>query len=310
MSIIISNKLFRFTSALTLSSVLLLTILLSVMPEYFTAGAKNAISICLTSVVPALFLFILLTKIIVSSGFSYLLSKPFGRIFNLLTGLPPFCAGIYLFSFLSGYPAGVIAAAEAYKNGNLTKSDAEHLIAISNNTGPALPVLLIGAELLGNKRAGAAIYLIQIISAFTVAFIFRVRNNKKYEPVYPKTHTDVMRAVTASVDGSMRALASLCAYVIAFSAVNDALSLLRLPFIDFIKPFVEIAGGACALSGNVSPYSFIALSAALSFGGLCVYMQAASVCARHSLSSKKLFIYKLTQALVAAILSAVYALFA
>ena len=310
MSIIIPNKLFRFTSALTLSSVLVLTVLLTVMPGYFTASAKNAISICLTSVVPALFLFILLTKIIVSSGFSYLISKPFGRIFNLLTGLPPFCAGIYLFSFLSGYPAGVIAAAEAYENGNLTRSDAEQLSAVSNNTGPALPVFLIGAELLGDISSGAVIYAVQVLSAIIISFIFRVRSDKKYEPVYPKTHTDTMRAVTSSVDGSMRALASLCAYVIAFSAVNDALSLTGLGFTDYLKPFVEIAGGACVLAQAYSPYGFIALSAALSFGGLCVCMQAASVLSKHRLSSKKLILYKLAQALIAAVLSAVYVLFA
>ena len=279
------------------------------MPGYFTESAKRAISICITSIVPALFLFILLTRLIVASGFSYIVSKPFGKAFHLLSGLPPFCAGIYIFSFLSGYPAGALAAAEAYKNGNLTKNDAERLIAISNNTGPALPVFLIGSELLGDARAGALIYAIQVLSAIITTFVFRVRSDKKYEPVYPKTHTDIMRALTSSVDGCVRSLAILCAYVIAFSAVNDALSLLRLPFIDFIKPFVEIAGGACALSGNVSPYSFIALSAALSFGGLCVYMQAASVCARHSLSSKKLFIYKTVQALISAVLSAVYVVF-
>jgi hypothetical protein len=256
-----------------------------------------------------LFLFILLTKIIVSSGFSYLISKPFGKAFHMLSGLPPFCAGIYIFSFLSGYPAGVIAAAEAYQNGNLTKNDAEHLIAISNNTGPALPVFLIGTELLSDAKSGAVIYAVQVISAFAVAFIFRVRNNKKYEAVYPKTHTDIMRAVTASVDGSMRALASLCAYVIAFSAINDALSLTGFGFVNYVKPFVEIAGGACALSQCQSGHSFIALSAALSFGGICVYMQAASVISRHGLSSKKLFLYKLAQSIIAAVLSSVYVLF-
>lgn len=227
----------------------------------------------------------------------------------MLTGLPSFCAGVYLLSFLSGFPSGVIAAAQLYKSSAVTKEDAERLAAVSNNTGPALPVFLIGGVFFGDTSCGLAVYFIQILSSLICAFVFRKHTRERYEPVYPEMRSSALRAVTDSVEGSIRSCAVLCAYVILFSCVSDALSLLPLNnILAYIKPFIEIVSGSRAASGVGTAYSFIAVCSALSFGGLCVHMQAASVCASHKLSVSLHLKLKLTQALIAAVSAAVYML--
>ncbi len=283
-----------------------LFILMLIMPENFTESTYSAVLICLTSVIPSLFCFIVITKLIVSSGCAYLVGKAIGGIFFHITGLPGFCAGVYLLSFLSGFPSGVIAAADLYKNSVITKSDCEHLAAISNNTGPSLPVLLIGNAFWKNTRAGVYVFVIQILSSLACAFILRKQPSVKGEPHYPRMHSNLMKAVTDSVEGTVKSTAMLCAYVILFSAVSDLLTLTGIDQLNFIKPFIEIVSGARVLSKGASPGAFIAICSAISFGGLCVHMQAASVMSPLSLSMKKHMKAKLLQAIIAGIISCVF----
>ncbi len=79
----IKDKVFSFF-VLATTGLLLISIL--IMPEYFKNSAAAAVDACLTSVIPSLFCFIVLTKIVVSSGFAYLISKPFGKLFSSKVG--------------------------------------------------------------------------------------------------------------------------------------------------------------------------------------------------------------------------------
>ena len=285
------------------------------MPDYFKNSAAEAVKMCITGVIPSIFCFIVLTKTIVSSGFIYLISKPFGKVFTKLTGLPPFTSGVYLMSFLSGFPAGAIAAADLYKNNAITKNDAERLIAISNNTGPALPVLLIGINLFSSYHIGLVIFFIQIFSSVICAFVFKSDSKRTFEPYYPEMKSNALRAVTDSVEGTIKTTSLLCAYVVLFSAVNDLISL-AFSYIPFTlnllfgaKPFVEIVSGSTSIFKAMGHAAFLYICPALSFGGLCVHMQTVSVCATHKLSLKLHFKAKLLQSLIAFILSLCYFLF-
>ena len=282
-------------------------ILISALPDYFTQSARTAVEVCLKSVIPSLFCFIVLTKLIVSSGLVYLISKPFGMVFYKAFGLPPFSFGVYLLSFISGFPSGVIAATDLYKSGFLTKDDTSLLVAISNNTGPALPVLLIGVGCFEDARVGVRIYLIQLFSSLICAFIMRKRQSVGYEPIYPEMKWGGLSAVTDAVEGTVKSTAVLCGYGIFFNAVTDALSLLDLGnALTYIKPFIEIVSGSRAAAGLGDAYAFICVCSAVSFGGLCVHLQAASVCSRHKLDLSLHFKLKRLQALLAGIFASVY----
>ena len=309
--IIITKVKEKASSFFVLAFVCVLLVLITARPEYFKESTREAVYVCLNSVIPSLFCFIVLTKIIVASGFAYVISKPFGLLFYKLSGLPPFCGGVYLLSFLSGFPAGAVAAADMYANNCLTKSDAEKLVALADNTGPALPVLLIGAGIFGDIRLGVIIYLIQITASLICVFVMRKRISVGYEPRFPEMRSNVLRAVTDSVEKAVKSVALLCAYVILFSVVCDCLSLLPAGYgvLSYIKPFIEIVSGSRSAVSACGTRAFIPVCGALSFGGICVHMQSAAICVPRGLSMKEHFRTKFLQSLLSMILASVFVIF-
>ena len=298
------------SGALTLLSAVSVLVYIVIFPGKSGHSAENAVEVCIHCVIPSLFCYIVLTKIIVSSGASFFISKPFGKIFSAITGLPPFCAGVYMMSFLSGFPAGAVGAAELYKSGHITKDDAQRLCGISDNTGPALPIILIGGSMMNSMRAGAVIYFVQILASLTVCIMLRKkRESGNYPDYYPKMHSDTFRAITDSVSTSVKSAAQMCAYIILFTVVGDAISF--IPKIGrytlYLRPFIEIVSGCTGIINGFNTTSFIISSAAVSFGGLCVHMQAAGACAEHRISFKYHFMFKILQSITAAALTALIA---
>ena len=282
------------------------------MPNSVSRSVINSINDCLYGVIPSLFCFIVLSKLITNSGIAYIVSKPFGKTFTRLTGLPGIGFSVYLFSFLSGYPSGVIASVELYKNGVLRKEDAERLCGISNNTGPALPVILIGAKMFDNVRLGLTIYVIQLLSSIVACLIFRNKNATIIEDVYSNSYTkSLLTAITESLEGGIKACAIMCGYIIIFNVLGDAISNIchNHSIIKVIRPFIEIVSGCAGATVFSTKSNIVLLSAAVTFGGICVHMQAASVMASFGLSAKYHFFFKFTEALIGFILACVTSFF-
>ena len=278
------------------------------MPEATSDSVIRSVNSCLYSVIPSLFCFIVISKLITNSGIAYIISKPFGKIFTRLTGLPGIGFPVFLFSFLSGYPSGVIASCELYKNNLISKKDAEDLCAVSDNTGPALPVILLGTKLLESSKAGMVIYFIQIISSLTAVLILRKESTVRDE-VYSDTYQKgSLEAVTDAVEGAIKSISIMCGYIILFNVLGDALITVfgNTQILKGSLPFIEIVSGCSKAKSLCSPISFILVSTALSFGGICVHMQAASVMSGLNLSIKNHFVYKLTQSLCAFIYSCLF----
>ncbi len=248
-----------------------------------------------------------LSKLIANSGLSYIISKPFGNLFSRFSGIPGVGFSVYVFSFLSGYPSGVIAAGELYKNHIISKEDAEWLCAISNNTGPALPVILIGGHLLNNVKLGVIIYIVQVISSVTTCFILRKKTLLR-ENVYPDIYNkNLLSAITNSVEGGIKSTAIMCGYIILFNVMGDALinTFGNTNFLHLVRPFIEIVSGCSEISGYNSSIVFVIISTAVSFGGICVHMQSAAVMSSYYISPSKHTKFKLTEGLCAFIISCV-----
>lgn len=287
-------------------TVITMLIMLVCYPERLMDSAYRAISVCITSVIPSLFLSVVLTKIIVSSDFIFTLTRPFGKAFRSLTGLPQCGVSVYLLSFLSGFPSGVIAGADLYKRGVLSKKEAERLIAISNNTGPFLPMLLLGRGIFGSVSSGVIIYLIQIASSLICAITFKESDSRKADsPLILNNRVSIVSAVTSSVEGALRSMAMLCAYVIIFSCIND-LPFLSSGIFTCIKPYIELVSGSLALNKSGFGASFVIVCSAMSFGGLSVHFQALGVVSDCKLSLSLHLRAKALQGFVSLVLSLCY----
>jgi hypothetical protein len=98
---------------------LLLLLALLFFPDLATAGAMEALRVCGSAVIPALFPFFLLSRLLAS----YLPVPKRG---------PSYLPAL-LMSFLGGYPVGISTVVSLYEGGQISKSEAQKALRICNN---------------------------------------------------------------------------------------------------------------------------------------------------------------------------------
>ena len=105
-------------------------------------NAREGILICIQSLIPTLLPFFLISSLLTHSIA--------GTRTRCLSALEKLCSipagsGIYLvIGFLGGYPAGAANVSEGYRNGQLSRSDAERMLPFCSNAGPSFLFGILG----------------------------------------------------------------------------------------------------------------------------------------------------------------------
>lgn len=237
-------------------------------------GAQAGIDQCLKAVIPALFPFFLLSNLLVGSlwGVSLPLLSPAARLF----GLPKGGESLLVSGFLGGYPIGVQNVARLYSLGQLEKKDACRLISFLGQPGPAFLFGMV-APMLDDPQKAWILWGILLYGAFLVSVLTH-GTDRDISLVRGKAIS-----LSDAMSASLSAMGKVCGWVILFQVVLAFLRRWVLWYLDdagiaVVGGFLELSGG-CLLLGNVQPESlrFLIACGILSFGGLCVTMQTASV---------------------------------
>ena len=257
----------------TIFSVLCLLILI-LDAKTALRGANDGITLCITSIIPTLLPFSVLSKLLCST----LLGKNIPILRHL--GMPKGTESIFLISLIGGYPIGAQCIDDAYKNGHITIEDARRMLGFCNNAGPAFLFGILG-HLFPNAIHLWSLFVIHILSAHLVGIILPQKSRRSCiltcnnEPSLAK-----------SVEESAKALASVCCWIILFrillAFIQRWIGWMLTPTEQvIISGILELSNGCIALQSlNHSGTCFILASLFLSFGGGCVALQTVSV-AKH-----------------------------
>lgn len=239
------------------------------------SGAKNAVELCLYSVIPSIFPFIVLSGMLVSvlNGSHLRILAPIGR----LLGIPEGAEGIFISGILGGYPVGAQSVYHGYKRGVLTSNDARRMLAFCNNAGPSFLFGILGSKF-AIPMASWILWMIHILSAIMVALLIPAResNPKHTVSAAPVTLTQALKTAVLS-------MGYICGWILLFRVILAFLDkwvlwLLPTTLRIGIYGILEMANGClCVDSIPIPGLRFIAASGMLAFGGICVLMQTASV---------------------------------
>ena len=262
-------------------------------------GARQGIELCLKTVIPSLFPFFLLSILLTSSFMGRNLSflRPIGRLFRIPTG----AESILISAFLGGYPVGAQSIAEAYKQKQLDRQDAQRMLAFCNNAGPAFLFGMV-ASMFPDKSAAWILWGIHILSALLVSFFFPSSS----ETV--RLHREQEISATSAMVSAIKVMASVCGWVVLFRVIIAFLSRWILWLFPttaqiMLTGLLELSNGCCELSAIESlKQRFVVCSTILALGGLCVTMQTLTVA--KGLSMKYYFLGKLLQTGFSLLLSA------
>ena len=271
---------------------------------------RDGISLCLASVIPALFPFFVAAQLLTALGAAEVLGRAAGPLFRRLFGINGAGAAAFLLGLLGGYPVGAKAAGSLVRQGLLSPEDGARLLTFCNNAGPAFILGIVGGGVFHSPRAGVWLYLLHAASATAVGLLLCRAGGRK-PPTVPRTAPAVpVKKPTASlaaafieaVQSGVRAMAGVCGFVIFF------LVLLRLAE-EALGSLPPLAAGLLELTNGILRLTpdrrgFITAAGLLGWGGLSVHGQTAAVLGGSGVSLRRYLPAKALQGALSAVLAA------
>ena len=149
-----------------------------IYPERYISCCLQGFIMWAECVLPSLFPFMVITLIMIKSGFAERVSLPLKKITGIFN-LPPAAAVCLIISICSGYPAGAKCLLEFYENGSLTKGDMKKLSVLCSTSGPLFIIGSVGVRMLENKSAGWKILLAHFLSVIAVSLLISLLSKKE-----------------------------------------------------------------------------------------------------------------------------------
>ena len=258
-------------------------------------AVRDALALCVQSVIPALFPFFVVSSLFIDLGCAAVLGRSLAPIMRRLFGVSGAGGTAFLLGIIGGYPVGGRTAGELYRSGQCEREECERLLAFCNNAGPSFILGIAGLGCFGSVRVGAWLYLIHVGAAVMVGLLFRSTSRQMGRP--EKTETPRWAdALIEAVRGGAMSMVNICAFVVFFLVILRLFSRFTGIQHGAILGIVEMTNGILRLANDRR--GFIWAAGLLGWGGLSVHCQTTAVLSGSGLSLKRYFIGKALQAAI------------
>jgi len=318
----LKKRLFHFIIAMGL---VLFNVFLLWHPAAMVSAARDGLLMWFNNVVPALLPFAIGVHLMALLGVTALLGRALGPVMQLLFNVPGAGGFALLTGLTSGYPLGAKTVTLLRQQGQLSRGEAQRLIAFTNNAGPLFIVGFVGVGLFGHAKAGYWLLVSHVASALVVGVLFRffwLGENEKPTPAQENRNTTPVpfwKALGESVQAGMASMVVVGGFMVLFCVVLRALELAGLfaalhallpdaPWVTgLLAGTLEMANGArlIAQSGSAHPAALAATAALISFGGVSVHGQTAHLLHQTDIRFPPYVLAKLVQAVVAGVVCGV-----
>lgn len=275
------KNIYKITSVI----IFLIPCILSVLfPTVISALVRDGIGICVKNVVPSLFLFIFLTKVLCESGVSEKAGCVFSPLLTKILGIPKELCGAFLIGLVGGFPNGAEACGHVYKNGKCTKEMCEYTVSLSNNCSFAF-ITAVVSGVLGSVKYSLIIILSEIVSIFITAVIFKKPSDKNPNLISAENcknnKMSIRRIICKSASSAVSGILNVCGYIIICYAlcgiVLNSIPHLSTAFKALVSGIFEVSCGVTAAGSLDYPENIVFCSGIIGFSGLSVILQISDV---------------------------------
>lgn len=261
-------------------------------------SARAALALCAQMIAPSLLPFFVVSSLLRQVGLPGALGRLLAPVTARLFGVSGAGASAFLLGVTGGYPLGAATVAQLYREGSLTRDEAERALAFCNNSGPAFLVGAAGTGVFRSAGLGLLLYGVHVAAAVLVGMLYAPR---KPLPTPPRRAQIAVlglgQALPAAVREAVGAVLTVCGFVVTFSVavgLLDAAGILpaaagalaarcglELHFTRaLLTGLLEIGAGLGAMQGLAATPENLALCAfLLGWGGLSVHCQTAATLA-------------------------------
>lgn len=304
---------------------LLLTICILINPSKYINSCHSGLVIWATSVLPSLFPFFVITKLLTEL-------KSLDKFFNKFSALnyklfkAPNCSGyIFGMSIISGYPVGAKLISDFYEKGLISSNDANKLVTFCSTSGPLFIIGTVGSIMLKNSRIGYLLYISHILASVLNGILFRNKFASEKTANTPSSNTvDYASTLPSSMSSSISSILVVGGFVAIFYMIIDILIDFKILypvsqiFNLILTPLGLNNAGNCIASGLVevtrgckdlaslgltSLQSTVIASGLIGFGGLSIHAQSLCFLTKCKIDVKFYFLQKITQTLFACVIS-------
>jgi hypothetical protein len=286
--------------------------LLIIFARDVKGAIADSIRLCLYTVIPSLYAFMVTASLVVSTGIYKVLSRPFSVISRKIFHIPTEFFSIFLLSSIAGYPVGAKLLSRLLKDNKIDSETAASMQCYCYSGGPAFFCGAVSLTLFDNIAFGLLIFAVVFSSNIISAIIIGLK--KPIPPVTEdclKVNFNTEKLLSAVKDGGISIL-SMCGIIIFFASFIAvlqklgfftifALLLKRITDItvsdaeSLLKSTLEINNILSLSSGK--PGLLPIVTSLLSFGGLCVVVQILQFSIEY-IKLSKFLIYRLFTSVV------------
>ena len=273
---------------------------------------QSGIKMCIHSVVPSLFIFMVFSRILAQLTSRQNSYSKITLFFSKVLLLPPSLIPICISGLFCSAPSGAFGICSLYEKGLCTKEEAERAAVFANNCSSAF-ILGFISSFIGCKTAAVYIAVSNILTTISVYMIF-LRDKNTYISRQNTSHIkkiSLSEIISDSISSSASSTVTLCGYVVFFYVLSSTIIDNLTPVInnyahsDAIKAitasFFEIGSGTILVKNLSSPEAYILCSASVAFTGISMILQVTCLLNKCGISSAKYFISKVLCAIISPI---------
>lgn len=276
----------------------------ALFPEQVLYGAQNGLALCINAVIPSLLPFMLVSSCIIKSNFSKPLGVLISKVITPLTGISPGGCVCFVTGILGGYGAGARAVCDSFRQGIISKKEAEKLLPFCNNAGPLFVIGTVGIGFFASKSTGMLLWMVQLLTALVCVSFLGGNYAGKSESIrqawkeYKNNKPSFGKLVTQVATESGAAIVTACVFVITFSALAEVIPLGKYGYLSGILEITRAVAQLARPGMTALPL----ISALIAWGGISVHFQASAL-SEGIFSMKNYYFGKIIEGLVAFILA-------
>lgn len=214
------------------------------------------------------------------------------------------CCYTVVASMFSGFPSSSKFIHEHLELGEISISEAEHLLSFCHFSSPLFILGTIGSKLLCNYRIGLFILISHYLGAFITSYFFKCKDNKFEEINFrdaflkmqniqkDKSFTNILKSSILDSLNTMFLLLGIVTFFLIVSNIFESIFTFNKNYINIFKGLIEMTQGikyVSLSSYKIKKQAFLML-AFISFGGFSIHTQVFSILDKYKISYYKYFI--------------------
>lgn len=276
-------------------AVMFIMMLIIVNPAIFSASTISGMKLFFYSVLPGLFPFMFLTKLLTELGTAFKASQKLNGVSRKLFDTPGVSLYCFFMSILSGYPIGAKIIADLNQKNLISDDDAKKMSIFCTTSGPIFVIGAVGVGMLKSFKLGVIIYISHILSSLICGLTFNLISRKKSHQItpLPASFATQENIVSKCLSDTISSLFLVGGYITIFYLLTEVLDVCgvvsfltntiskifpasKLSLIDIkgtLYGLVEVTHGVKELS-SAAQANIPLICGLISFSGTSIIMQS------------------------------------